>query len=125
MDKPLEVVVTGAGIAGFSAAAAAAHAGRNTVVFEQHFQPGGYWSSFDITPHWTTDPARVNALLAVHGVGPLEFERHVHVGRYLDPEPGWPTPGTMACRSWPRPPSNTSGTGARGPGWSGERLTAS
>ncbi len=96
MDKPLEVVVIGAGIAGLSAAASLSRAGRKTVVFEQHHQPGGYWSSFvrrgivfDITPHWTTDPERVNAFLAEHGAGPLEFERHAHVGRYLGPEPGW------------------------------------
>ena len=96
MDKPFEVVVIGAGIAGLSAAASLSRAGRRTVVFEQHHQPGGYWSSFvrrgilfDITPHWTTDPGRVNALLAEHGAGPLEFERHAHVGRYLGPEPGW------------------------------------
>jgi len=44
---------------------------------------------FDITPHWTTDPERVNVLLAEHGVGPLEFERHAHVGRYLGPELAW------------------------------------
>ena len=46
MDKPLEAVVIGAGIAGLSAAASLSRAGRKTVVFEQHHQPGGYWSSF-------------------------------------------------------------------------------
>jgi phytoene dehydrogenase-like protein len=96
MDKATDIVVIGAGIAGLSAAATLARAGRKTVVFEQHLQPGGYWSSFvrqgivfDITPHWTIDPERVNAMLADHGVGPLEFENRAHVGRYLGPEPGW------------------------------------
>jgi all-trans-retinol 13,14-reductase len=96
MDKTTGIVVIGAGIAGLSAAAYLARAGRKTVVFEQHSQPGGYWSSFvrkgivfDITPHWTTDPGRVNSMLADHGVGPLEFENRAHVGRYLGPEPGW------------------------------------
>jgi phytoene dehydrogenase-like protein len=96
MDKPLEVAVIGAGIAGLSAAAALSRAGSNTAVFEQHHQPGGYWSSFvrrgiifDITPHWTTDPGRVNAFLVEHGAAPLQFERHAHVGRYLGPGPGW------------------------------------
>jgi len=90
MEKATDIVVIGAGIAGLAAAATLARAGSKTVVFEQHYQPGGYWSSFirrgivfDITPHWTTDPERVNALLAEHGVGPLEFHRHEHVGRYL------------------------------------------
>jgi phytoene dehydrogenase-like protein len=89
-------VVIGGGIAGLSAAAYLARAGRKTLVFEQHSQPGGNWSSFvrqgivfDITPHWTTNPERVNALLADHGVAPLDFDKHAHVGRYLGPEPGW------------------------------------
>ena len=59
-----DVIVIGGGIAGLSCAAYLASAGKRALLFEQHFQPGGYWTSFvrhgvvfDITPHWTIAPA--------------------------------------------------------------------
>lgn len=92
-DHSPDVIIIGGGIAGLSCAAYLARAGKQTLLFEQHTQPGGYWTSFirqgvvfDITPHWTIAPWTVNQMLAEHGVAALEFDQHVHVGRYLGPD---------------------------------------
>jgi phytoene dehydrogenase-like protein len=91
-----DAIVIGGGIAGLSCAATLARAGKEVTLFEQHSQPGGYWTSFtrqgvifDITPHWTIAPGVVNQMLADHGVAPLEFEQHENVGRYMGPRPEW------------------------------------
>jgi phytoene dehydrogenase-like protein len=92
----LDAIIIGGGIAGLACAAYLARAGKKAMLVEQHFQPGGYWTSFtrhgvvfDITPHWTIAPDRVNEMLADHGVAPLTFRQHAHVGRYLGPGPEW------------------------------------
>ena len=76
-----DTIVIGGGIAGLSAAAHLAKAGKKVVLFEQHDKPGGYYTSFvrdgiifDITAHWTVAHERVpfvdGLYLAGHWVGP-------------------------------------------------------
>jgi phytoene dehydrogenase-like protein len=96
LDYSADVIVIGGGIAGLSCAACLGRAGKRVMLFEQHFRPGGYWTSFvrhgvvfDLTPHWTIAPDVVNGMLADHGVDPLEFEQHECVGRYVGPRPDW------------------------------------
>jgi phytoene dehydrogenase-like protein len=95
-NSSTDAILIGGGIAGLSCAAYLARAGKSVTLFEQHSQPGGYWTSFarrgvifDITPHWTIAPAVVNRVLADHGVAPLDFEQHENVGRYVGPRPDW------------------------------------
>lgn len=88
MDKKKGVVI-GAGCAGLAAAAFLAKAGHEVTVYEQHTAPGGYWASFqrggfifDIGPHWTIMPDRINQKLTELGVEPVQFERMDTIGHY-------------------------------------------
>lgn len=90
-----DVAVIGGGIAGLSAAAHLARAGKKVVLFEQHDRPGGYYTSFvrdgiifDITAHWTVAQEQVNRMLTGLGAEPIEFVHHPNIGRYVGPEGG-------------------------------------
>ena len=90
-----DTIVIGGGIAGLSAAAHLAQAGKQVVLFEQHDKPGGYYTSFvrdgiifDITAHWTVAHEQVNRMLAGLGAEPIEFVHHPNIGRYVGPGAG-------------------------------------
>ena len=90
-----DTIVIGGGIAGLSAAAHLAKAGKQVVLFEQHDKPGGYYTSFvrdgiifDITAHWTVAHEQVNRMLAGLGAEPIEFVHHPNIGRYVGPGAG-------------------------------------
>lgn len=91
-NKSYDVVVIGAGLAGLSAAAHLAKAGKKVAVFEQSDKPGGYYTSFsrkgvifDITAHWTVDHEKVNRMLEGLGVPPIDFVHHTNIGQYIGP----------------------------------------
>ena len=78
-----DTIVIGGGIAGLSAAAHLAKAGKQVILFEQHDKPGGYYPSFvrdgiifDITAHRTVAHVQVNRMLAGLGAEPIEFVHH-------------------------------------------------
>jgi phytoene dehydrogenase-like protein len=90
-----DAAIIGGGIAGLSAAAHLAQAGKKVVLFEQHDRPGGYYTSFvrdgiifDITAHWTVAHEQVNRMLAGLGAEPIAFIAHRNIGRYVGPEGG-------------------------------------
>jgi phytoene dehydrogenase-like protein len=90
-----DAAVIGGGIAGLSAAAHLAQAGKKVVLFEQHDTPGGYYTSFgrdgiifDITAHWTVAHEQVNRMLAGLGAEPIAFVHHPAIGRYVGPGAG-------------------------------------
>lgn len=87
-----DAVVIGAGLAGLSAAAWLAKAGRKVAVLEQHDLPGGYYTSFsrqgivfDITTHWTVDHEKVNRMLVELDAPPVRFVPHRDIGLYIGP----------------------------------------
>jgi prolycopene isomerase len=87
-----DAVIIGGGIAGLSAAAHLAKAGKEVIVFEQHDKPGGYYTSFtrqgiifDITAHWTVAHEDVNRMLAHLGARPIDFVHHPNIGQYNGP----------------------------------------
>lgn len=89
---PSDIVVIGAGLAGLSAAAHLAQAGKQVVVIEQHDKPGGYYTSFvrngiifDITAHWTVAHESVNQMLTSLGARPITFVHHPKIGQYFGP----------------------------------------
>ena len=101
-----DTIVIGGGIAGLSAAAHLAKAGKQVVLFEQHDKPGGYYTSFvrdgiifDITAHWTVAHEQVNRMLAGLGAEPIEFVHHPNIGRYVGPGAG----SVTCCANSPRP----------------------
>jgi phytoene dehydrogenase-like protein len=87
-----DAIVIGAGLAGLSAAAHLAHAGKHVIVVEQDAGPGGLWTSFsrrgiifDLSTHWVTDPQAVNRMLTALGAPTVDFEHVETMGRYLGP----------------------------------------
>jgi phytoene dehydrogenase-like protein len=94
-NKKYDTIVIGGGIAGLSAAAYLANAGRKVAVFEQHYKPGGYYTSFtrkgiifDISAHWTASPDNVNNALKELNVPTVNFTNHEPVGQYIGPDEG-------------------------------------
>jgi phytoene desaturase len=79
-DTKHDVIIIGGGLAGLSAAAHLAKAGKKVVLFEQQDKLGGYCTSFErqgiiFNPgaHWTTDPDKMNKVLEEFGVPLLKF----------------------------------------------------
>jgi len=103
-----DAIVIGAGLAGLSAAAHLAKAGKRVVVVEQSARPGGLWTSFsrmgiifDISTHWITDPQAINRMLTELGRPAVDFVHLDCLGRYLGPPSA---PRTAAAPGGPRRP---------------------
>ncbi len=89
------VIVIGAGLAGLSAAAYLAKAGKKVAVFERHSRPGGYCASFirkgiqfDPGPHWVGNPDKIGGILADVGARPVGFTPRRCMFRALGPKEG-------------------------------------
>ena len=91
LKSDYHTIVIGGGIAGLTAGAYLAKAGKKVIVIEQNSLPGGYWTSFirkgiifDITAHWTVGPQEVNKVLEELSIPPLEFDPHEPLSRYIN-----------------------------------------
>lgn len=92
-ENSYNAIVIGAGLAGLSAAANLAKAGKKVVVLEQIARPGGCYTSFfrknvvfDITAHWTVDHHKVNSLLTELNAPMIEFTPRLNIGEYIGPD---------------------------------------
>lgn len=90
-----DVIVIGAGLSGLTCAASLAKAGKKVIVFERHFRPGGYCTSFtrkginfDPGPHWVGNPDKINMVMSKLGAPEIKFTPRKCMFRAIGPKTG-------------------------------------